>query len=260
MSYTPPYIPRADSAFRDWANWFCNGTSRDHARFMLTPAQSQALMRQFLAFDEAYVRATEDITRTPSAIVTKDDARSVLQHSIQQYAALIRSNDGIADDDKINIGVRPRNVAHTRRTCPNVAPLLIYLGSIPGVDVLSYRNAANDSKAKPRGAERLELWVAYSRPGEAGVGGPKVSQARLVGSFKKSKMLVDQDPQRDSRMEGDGKPTYWARWVGFDGAAGPWSLACRPSLFKKQEPKKKVDKKANSAGADDQSLAPRMAA
>ncbi len=146
------------------------------------------------------------------------------------------------------LGSRDRTDAHTPRTCPRTAPLLDYIGTLPGVDQLTYK-ADENSKAKPRAAERLELWVAYAKPGEAQ---PKVSQATFVGSFKKSKMLVDQDAQRDSRMEGDGKPTYWARWAGFDGTVGPWSLPLRLSSARKAPAK--AAKPEQDAGDADQSL------
>ena len=222
--YTPPWIPRADGSFRAFAQQFCGGIHAHPSSYMMTVAEAASLTDALARFNAAFSISSNPATRTRGTIADKDDARSILQDKIESYGAFIRVNRGITDGDKLSIGVRPRNIAHARRKCPSTPPLLNYIGSLPGIDQLVYHDSNTPtSKAKPRGAERLELWVAYAGPGEPP---PKVSQATLVGSFKQSKMLVDQDPKRDMRLEGAGKPTYWARWVGYDSEVGPWSIAC----------------------------------
>ena len=46
--------------------------------------------------------------------------------------------------------------------------------------------------ASPQGAERLELWRAYSVAG-AGEPIPKVKDATLVGSFRKNPMIAERE-------------------------------------------------------------------
>lgn len=241
--YTPPFIPRADPAFRRFAESFANNISSDPPRYGLTVAQADWIMRHFNEFDAAYEIAKAPATRTRPTIADKDDARSILHNTISVYSAHLRANLGITDGDKLLIGVRPRNVAHKRRKCPGIPPLLNYIGSLPGIDQMVFHDSSTPtSKAKPYGAERLELWVGYSKPGEQR---PKREDARLIGTFKKSKMLIDQDPQRDVRMGGsEGMPTYFARWLGHDGKTGPWSLPCWTTIASKpaqNAPKVKSD-------------------
>lgn len=229
--YTPPWIPRRDDKFSLFAQAFCNGINNDPARYMVTPAEAASLMQRLQVFLDAFAVATNPATRTSGTIATKQDARSNLQDSIETQGAFIRINLGISDGDKIGIGVRPRNISHRKRICPTTSPLLDYIGSLPGMDQLvSHDSNTPTSKAKPYGAERLELWVAYMLPGEPT---PKREDARPIGTFKRSKMLVKQDPQRDVRqgasgpapgIGGTGMPIYWARWLGHDGQTGPWSL------------------------------------
>lgn len=227
--YTPPWIPRADAAFRGWAQIYCSQLNNNPAMYGQSPAQTLDLMRRYFEFNAAYMVAASPATRTRGMIFAKQDARSILQTLIEHVGADIRANLGVTDGDKIVIGVRPRNIAHKPRRCPGTSPLLNYIGSMPGIDELRYRDTNTPtSKAKPRGAERLELWVAYSVPGMEGTKLRK-EDARLVGSFKKNPIRVEQDAKRDVRLDGTGKPTYWARWAGFDGEVGPWSLACHTS-------------------------------
>src|SRR5262245_53289360 len=162
-----PWIPRADPKFRNFAQVFCNGIEADPARYMMTPAEAAALMARLQVFLDALAVASNQATRTRPAIIAKDDARSILEHSIRAQGAFIRVNSGISDGDKIAIGVPPRNIAHKRRWCPSTPPLLNYIGSLPGMDQLVYHDSNSPtSKGKPYGAERLELWVAYAKPGE----------------------------------------------------------------------------------------------
>jgi hypothetical protein len=86
----------------------------------------------------------------------------------------------------------------------------------------------------------------------------KTNQVPSYRLHKQSRQAIvtlsgkDQDAQRDSRMEGDGKPTYWARWAGFDGTVGPWSLPLRLSSARKAPAK--AAKPEQDAGDADQSL------
>jgi len=243
MGYTKPYIPRADADFNLWAAAYCNTLNKAPASYMMTPAETADLMHRYQIFAAALLRATNEGTRNTGTIAAKDDARSVLKTLCRQYAAFIRCNDGIDDQGKINAGVRPRNIARNERNCEGMVPALDYIGSLPGLDQLAYIDANTKSKAKPRGAERLELWVAYTATGDPK---PKPSAAILIGSFKKSKMIVDQDAERDARIGGSsGHPTFWARWVGYDGQPGPWSLSVSPSRKSAEAAEKAAEAKAN---------------
>ncbi len=245
-----PNIPRADGKFQLFAEAFCNNISADPARYMMVPAEAASLMRWFNEFNAALKTARSPGTRTRGAIANKDDARSILEDAIRKQAAFIKINDGITDGDKLGIGVQPRNVSHHKRVCPNTPPLLKFIGSLPGIDELRYHHTNTPtSPARPYGAARLELWVAYSGPGEPR---PKVSEARPVGSFTKSKMLVSQDFDMLARGL---RPTYYARWAGYNDNKGPnvseWSLPVSMVLAIKALRKQK---QANDDRAADASL------
>lgn len=250
-----PYIPRADEAFRRFAEGFCGNISADPAAYMMTRAQADWLMRKCNEFKAAFAIAASPGTRTHPTITAKQDARSIIQNLISKHAAFIKINDGITDGDKLSIGVPPRNISRKRRRCPVGAPLLDYVGSTPGVDYLKYHSADTpDSPAKPYGAARLELWVAWSGPGEPA---PGASEAKPIGSFTKSKMIVPQDREK---LAMGLRPTYYARWAGSNDNKGanvsawslPASLAIASEEARKQA-KAKNDSQAIS-GSDDQSL------
>jgi hypothetical protein len=244
--YTPPWIPRADAKFQLFAQAFCNGINNDPPRYMMVPAQAQALMQALDRFNDAFMIAINPATRTRGTIIAKDDARSILRDAIRSYAAFIRPNKGISDEGKIAIGVPPRNVAHNRRKCPQTSPLLHFIGSTLGFDVLRFSdwNTPN-SKAKPYGAAQLELYVAYSLAGEPR---PKKQEARYVGPFTKNPIRTPHDAAQEER---GARPTYWARWRGHDGQIGEWSLPASLAIAMKEacEAAKK-DAESKTAGED----------
>lgn len=225
---------------------FANGISNDPARYGLSPAEGASIMQAFNVFNAAFMVAVNPKTRTRSAICDKDDARSILRNCIRNYAAHIRANLGIIDGDKIGIGVRPRNIAHNRRRCPHNSPLLQIVGSPIGFNQLFYTDSNTPgSRAKPYGAEALELWVAFSLPGESW---PKVSKARYIGKFKKNPIRVPLDLEQEAL---GGRPTYWARWVGFDNEVGPWSLPMSLAIARAEAAKKSEADAAKKPQADD---------
>ena len=140
------------------------------------------------------------------------------------------------------------------RDCPQVAPILRYLGSEDGlqggkaraknarrrkrsrkaggakpqdhrapVHVLEYLNeVAYRSKAKPFGAVRLEVFIEMVRPGERMPKYPGETTGRpwYLRSFTTNPMRV--------RFPMPSEPSmiiYWARWADARGETGPWSNA-----------------------------------
>ncbi|HWB21049.1 MAG TPA: hypothetical protein VG711_12160 [Phycisphaerales bacterium] len=236
-----PYIPRADAAFRTWAESFATVISGDPARFGLAQAEAASIMQAFERYHTAYMRAIGPSTRTRGAIADKDDARSILENLCRGYAATIRANKGVVDSDKIAIGLRPTNPSRRKRRCPSVAPLLNWIGSLANLDQLFYRDLNNGKGAKPYGAERLELFVAYSGVGEPK---PKVSEAKFLGSYRKNPILV----RHDAAMHDAGKlPTYFARWAGFNDDVSAWSLAASQGIARR---KADAEEKGKDAGEE----------
>ena len=67
---------------------------------------------------------------------------------------------------------------------------------------------------------------------------PTIEDAKLVGSYKKSKMLIDTDLDQEAR---GARPTYWGRWAGFHGDVGPWSLPLNTTIAAREARAKKAN-------------------
>jgi hypothetical protein len=128
---------------------------------------------------------------------------------------LIKDNAGIADGDKINIGVRPVNPDRTPIECPQTAPLLNILGNTPGVQELRYADTTTpDSRAKPFGASELQLFLVKGTVENA-----PLADADFIGKFTRNPIEVEFEPEDDGKIA-----TYYGRWASVRGEVGPWSL------------------------------------
>lgn len=246
---TPPFIPRADAEFKAWASGFVKGIHELAHAYGLSPSDGQALMRCYNEFDAAYQLTKHESTRTKITVREKDQARGSLEGFCRGYAAQIRANLGVSDAAKIAIGVRPRNLSRQRRDVPATSPTLNFQYAVPGYDVLHFGDSINKGKAKPFGAERLELWAAYQPIGsKPGKGQLPQSGAQFIGAFRKNPISAAHHADATLR------PTYWARWAGFHDDVGPWSLACSVGLrlgASKSKAKHATKAKQAKADADD---------
>ena len=209
------YIPRNDDAFRTYAENFASNISASPANYMLTPAQAASIQGVVDDFVAKLAIAQNELTRTKQTIADKDDARSVAETMIRQYAIDIKNNEGIPDGEKLAIGVRPINPDREPIDPPTTQPLINVLGNTPGMQSLRYADSDTpDSRAKPFGCSELQLF--------RGVGTEEnmpLAQCQFYGKFTRNPIDVTFDEADDGKIA-----TYYARWATQRGGVGPWSV------------------------------------
>jgi len=151
----------------------------------------------------------------------KSQARAAAEARCRVVAQQIRLNAGVADADKVAIGVRPVNRTRTKINCPATSPVVNILGCTPGVQMLMFRDSIQDTqRGKPFGATFLELVVAVGDQ----INNP-LDAARPAGLHTRSPISVTFD-QADVGK----RATYYGRWVSRRGETGPWSLPTSMSV------------------------------
>jgi hypothetical protein len=209
------YIPRNDEAFRTYAENFASTISASPSLYMLTSAQAASIQGVVDDFVAKLAISSHANTRTKNTIADKDDARSVAETMIRQYAIDIKNNEGITDGDKLAIGVRPINPDREPIDPPTTQPLVNVLGNLPGVQTLRYVDANTPtSPSKPFGVTELQLF--------RGVGTEEnmpLSQCQFLGKFTRNPIDVSFDEADDGKIA-----TYYARWATAKGETGPWSV------------------------------------
>lgn len=212
------FIPDSDSGFARMARVFSDNIALEPERYFLTAEDARDIGYAVSEFRHHLALASWPSTRSASRIAEKDAARQRAERIVRKYGAMIRANPQINRSAKVCVGVRERPGRLHRRECPRSAPHLRYLGSEGGVHLLEFREEwGARSRAKPRGASRLELFVEMVEPGRAIPAGPG-ARPWYLRSFTSSPMRVQFPMPEAPRMI-----VYWGRWADATGEVGPWS-------------------------------------
>jgi hypothetical protein len=218
-------IPRSTAAETlAWGQTFVAGIEASPGTYQVdtpTVVQLRTLIDDYqAAYDEAGVLqrvAVQPETYTKGRRAAMYTARSNFLGLASQLAVQIQVNSAISDQDKVAIGVQPRNSMRTPIPPPSTAPLIDIIAMTSGLHQLEYADTTTpSSRAKPFGVAGLQLFVAIT---EAEVT-PTFPDADFYGLFTKSPVQVAFDPTDATK-----KATYWARWMNRKGQEGPISGA-----------------------------------
>lgn len=236
------FIPDADSDFAHMARGFANHVMRNAERFSIPHVKAAALDARVQAFRDALSRTVQRDTAGPKATSLKNDARKETETIVRAVARTLRGCESLTGVDRmaLNLSERPKRLK--ARTCPQIAPVLRFVGATHGAGgacgapgaygpaakhILECKNDFDEaSNAKPRGASRLELFVELVPVGSPVPSHPGVlSGGRLwyVRSYTTSRFEVE------FPVLSDGTPTlvcYWGRWADARGGVGPFSATC----------------------------------
>jgi len=239
------FIPSGDRDFASMARVFADYAEKDAARFSIAASQIEKLNAAVEAYRSALAATMRSDTEGPRSTRIKNAARQECEAVVRAVARTIRACESLTDVDRMQFNMTARPERAKARSCPQVAPVLTFMGNADGGrHVLKYGNDFDrGSKAKPKGAARLEVFVDLVPPPQLREGMPKhiasydptiggqvpvhpmQTSGRLwyVGSFTTSKFTVP------FPVVGDGTPMlvcYWARWADARGGVGPFSQTC----------------------------------
>lgn len=238
---TSRFIPDADSDFARMAKVFSKHVAEQAARFPLSPRQVEMLTASVKAFRSALKTALWSDTRGPVATRLKNHAREQAEKVVRAVARILRGMEegSLTSVDRLMLNLHERPGRLKRRACPNIAPVLKYVGSTSPPDShchgrysggrhrLEYGNDFDRaSGAKPHGVARMELFVELVPVGDPVPTHPgQLSGGRLwyLRSFTNSRFEVD------FPVLADGTPmlvVYWGRWADACGGVGPFSRTC----------------------------------
>ena len=128
MPSTTDFIPGRESELVTWSTNFDTLINADPLIYGLDIGQASAYAALHTAFVAAYQTANDPSTRTPSAIVSKDDAKDALITNARDLAAIVQSFPGTTDILRSDLGI----------TVPDTEPTPIPPpANPPGIDIVS---------------------------------------------------------------------------------------------------------------------------
>lgn len=215
MPALAPYIPTQLANLANFANNFSTLITANPGLYGLVAADAVTIAAVNSAFSAAYLLALNPSTRTPAAVASRITATVNLLSIVRPYAQQVANNAGVADSDKIALGLNPRTTTPTAIPTPVTNPVLTIDKALTLQHVLRYRDtlASPTSKAKPFGAVQVQIAAMTSAT-------PVTDPTTLpiIASVTKCPAVV-------SWSSGDaGKLAYYtARWITRTGKVGPWA-------------------------------------
>lgn len=209
------YIPATDAAFRDWLDNFSTLISADPGKYGLDASDAAVIANHFNDYNAAYQVVQAPSTRTSGAIAQKDALKASAIGSVRVYAQMIKTNVGVDNQDKIDLGLHVNDPTPTPIPQPDTAPLLMIQAGFSGEHVIRYADENTPaSRRKPHGAIQIQI----NRTIAVGAD-PNPENATLVGLYTKQPVLAMAQPGDVGKTA-----TYFGRWVTRTGLFGPWSL------------------------------------
>lgn len=209
------YIPPKIVAFAAWALNFNTLIVATPAKYGFTAGDAANLNVAYQAFAAAFAVSGNAATRTSPAVAATQAARNALTVVIRNMAKLVQANAGVADNDKIGLGLPIHDTRPTLTPPPATSPIIGVVGATPGQLTCTYRdqNSTPKSRSKPVGVKFLELHVL------AGTTAPATAEATPYNCDVTRTPFVLNFSEADA-----GKTAFiYGRWKNTKGQVGPWS-------------------------------------
>lgn len=207
-----PYIPPKDADLVNWADNFSTLITATPALYGLTSTDASNIATPVTAYDAAYSTATNPSTRTPSTVAAKNTAKLAMLPILRTYASQIRINPGVADADKVALGLNLPNNAPSPIPAPATVAVLTITKATPLRHELKFRDevASPTSRAKAPNAIGCEIFVGIST-----IALSDPAACKYYGTAVKVPFYVDYDVSDAGKIA-----TIFGRWSNRAGSAG----------------------------------------
>jgi hypothetical protein len=222
------FIPPGDPEFETMATNYAQQLAKDPARYRAPAEEVEQIRCAVAAFVEALQKQNSRMHRSMATRIHKDETRAQAVRLIQHSASRIRVDRSIDAAAKWLVQVAERSEKRRKRECPQAGPRLQFVASKsgswnrPGVHRLAFydRTETKTSRAKPKGAVRIELFCDVVMPGQPmpSFPGEHTGCPRYLRSFSRSPIAVKYPP-----LNGATRIVYWARWANATGEVGDFS-------------------------------------
>lgn len=208
------FIPSRDAELQAWLLNFKTLIAATPAAYGLVAGDATVITNSYVAWNAAYVAATNPATRTHVTIAAKDAQKILTIDVVRTYSATIRANGAVTDSLKLGLGLNVHDTIPTPVPPPTTYPLLTINGAGPGMqDLRAADQATPTRRAKPHGSAGL---LVFRTVGTTAASDP--TNAPFLGFVTKAEFVSSFTSADDGKIA-----TYFARWTNAKGEVGPWS-------------------------------------
>lgn len=222
---TAPYIPPRDAQLDQWGANFSSLITAAPATYGLLTSDATAIQTAFNNWHAAYLLTATPATRTQANVAAKNSEKAAATSLWRTYAQIIRNNPGVADADKLALGLNLPNNTPSPIPGPTSQPLIAFKAATPLQHELRYTDFNSPgSRKKAPGTIALQLVGQVYAATDPTPTDP--TAAPLLGNFTKNPAVINFTSGQAGKTI-----RYWARWVNRNGLAGPWSDAVQQMIL-----------------------------
>ncbi|MGE0637629.1 MAG: hypothetical protein AB7G44_07995 [Bacteroidia bacterium] len=211
-------IPPSDSAFDAFQKNFITQISANSALWGFTPAMIAVLTALQMAWDSAWLAASNRFNRTSTQVAAKDLARQLYVAQLRPFIKYhIYGNPLMSNTDRIACGVRPHDTTRTPVPVPSTMPIISIGYNAANQLKIRFKQQPDASgsslRGKPAGVSRCQIvYVIGTQP-------TSPAQCNNLQESGRSPITgnIDSAALRGQRL------WYYARWVNTSNEYGPWT-------------------------------------
>ena len=210
-------FPRPDADFAAYMNNYYDAVEKFWSVQGLDESDLKPLKKALETWNAAFPAHVAAQQRAEAARQNKDGARRELEAQARPITSFIQGYPKTTDADRATIGITIRAVGGGSTPAPSSKPLVIVGDGGRLTHTLRLVDESTPTRrARPRGAERAEVFVAFTPTGTPAPA--DLNAFRYVQSVSDGSTVLSFD-----HPQGGMTAHYVARWVTRRGAIGPWS-------------------------------------
>lgn len=210
-------VPRSDAEFDTWAGNYGGAVYNFYDFNGLDTTPVLALLDAISQWQSAYAEHVAAQARAQSATQAKLTARAALEAHIGPITRFVQAFPTTTNADRAVIGITVRTPRGRSTAAPATRPVVLISGFERFTHTLHLVDEATPTrKARPAGAERAEVYVAFTPVDATPPQDP--AAYRYIGSVSDGSTVLSFDPQH-----GGQQAHYIAKWMTRRSESGPWS-------------------------------------
>lgn len=210
-------FPRPDSHFAAYMNNYFEAVKKWWDTQGLNVDDLKPLEEALEAWNTSFPAHISAQQHAEAARQDKDAARRRLEAAARPITNFIQGYPATTDADRATIGITIRIAGGAAVPAPSSKPIVIVEGGGRLTHTLRLVDESTPTRrARPRGAERAEVFIAFTPTGTPPPA--DMGEFRYVQSVSDGSTVLSFESPR-----GGMQAHYLARWVTRRGAMGPWS-------------------------------------
>lgn len=208
------YIPKPDAKFHQWQLALLKTVSTRATTWKIPAEAVDDMINLQGTWDEAFTKTENVSTRTPSAVLGKNQIRKEFEAALRSFVReYLAANSAISDEERRGMGLHVRDTKPTPAPAPLTRPILEIDFSQQLRHSLRVRDSLRSGWGKPEHIHAFEICSLIGSTSE-----PPIDDLKLINFATKSPYHITY------QASDQGKRVHYAvRWINSCGEKGPWS-------------------------------------